>query len=87
MRCRGGNLGVGVGHIQSVGKAGLIAFAGDLGGMLLSLKVLAGDSQLLLQSPQVEVIVADLGHQADQHIAAILHGGLQIGLGGLDIRA
>ena len=57
----------------------------DIGGMLLGLQVFAGNGDLLLKTPQVEIVAAHVAHQGDQDVAAVLHGGLEIGPGGLDV--
>ena len=57
----------------------------DRRGFLLGLQVLAGHGKLLLKAAEAEIIVAHVAHQGDQDVAAVLHGGLEIGPGGLDV--
>ena len=80
----GGDLGLGVGHIQPAHKAGVMALLGDCGGTLLRLQVGTGNDELLLRTPQVEIVGAHVSHQGYQDVAAILHRGLEISPGGLD---
>jgi hypothetical protein len=72
----GGHLGIGVGHIQAADKTGLKAFMGNGRGLFLGFQVLAGDENLLLETPEIEIIEAHLPHQGHQHVPAILHRGL-----------
>ena len=60
---------------------------GDTGGVDLGGEVLFGDDDLVLQTPEAQVFRAHFPHQGDQHVPAVLHRGLQIGVGGLDVAA
>ena len=83
----GGHLGVGVGHVQFPHKPGFIALVGDAGGFLLGRQVLFGDGDLVLQTPEGQVVRAHFPHQGDQHVPAVLHGSGHIRGGRLDVAA
>jgi hypothetical protein len=52
-------------------------------GLFLGFQVLPGNENLLLETPEIEVVEAHLPHQGHQHVPAILHRGLKIRGGGL----
>ncbi len=86
---RGGgrHLGFRVGHIQTADKPALEPLAGQPGAVLLGGEVLPGDLDALLKSAQLDVVARHFRRQGYQNVAAILHGGLQVGIGGLDVAA
>ena len=81
----GGYLGPGVGHIQAAHKAGVMPLLDDIGIVLLRLQVFTGNVDLLLKSPQIDIVAPHVSHQGYQDVAAVLHRGLEIGPGGLDV--
>ena len=81
----GGYLGLGVGHIQAPHKAGVMPLLDDVGIVLLCLKVFTGNVDLLLKTPQVDIVGPHVAHHDHQDVAAVLHRGLEIGPGGLKV--
>ena len=66
-------------------KAGVMPLLDDFGIVLLRLQVFAGNVDLLLKSPQVDIVAPHVAHQGDQDVAAVFHRGLEIGGGGLEV--
>ena len=87
--CGGGgrHLGVGIGHIQAADETAFEAQAGQTRAVPLGGEVLAGDLDALLGGAQLDVVARHFGRQRHQDVAARLHGGLQVGIGGLDAAA
>ncbi len=44
-----------------------------------------GNGDLLLETSEVEIIGAHLGREGHQHVAAVFHAGLDIGIRGFDV--
>ena len=57
----------------------------DVGIVLLRLKVFTGNVDLLLESPQIDIVAPHVSHQDDQDVPAVLHRGPEIGPGGLKV--
>ena len=79
------HLGFGVGHIQPAHKAGVMPLLDDLGIALLRLEVLPGNVDLLLKSPQVDIVAPHVSHQGYEDVPAVFHCGPEVGGGGLEV--
>jgi len=73
-----------IGHIQSACQSGFEALPGQLGAVLLGVKVLSGNGDSLLKGSEVDVVPCDFGRERYEHVATCFHAGLEIGVSSLD---
>jgi hypothetical protein len=71
--------------VERADEAALLAAAREVGGALLRFEVLARDREAVARLEELHVVERDLRGEGDEHVAAVLDRGLEVGVGGLDL--